>query len=68
MPELRPLRADEWDSFCERAVAFYRRHGIVVERVLSDNGACAEWDPWGFDGGSGANKLRPHKNGDADQR
>jgi len=25
--------------------------------VLSDNGACAEWDPWGFDGGSGGNNI-----------
>jgi transposase InsO family protein len=27
-------------AFLRRAVAFYRRHGIRVERVLSDNGAC----------------------------
>ncbi len=27
-------------GFLERAVAFYRHHGIVVERILSDNGAC----------------------------
>jgi transposase InsO family protein len=27
-------------GFLRRAVAFYRRHGIRVERVLSDNGAC----------------------------
>jgi transposase InsO family protein len=27
-------------GFLERAVVFYRRHGIVVERILSDNGAC----------------------------
>jgi transposase InsO family protein len=27
-------------GFLERAVAFYRRHGIIVERVLTDNG-CA---------------------------
>jgi transposase InsO family protein len=27
-------------AFLGRAVAFYRRHGIRVERVLSDNGAC----------------------------
>jgi arylsulfatase A-like enzyme len=24
---------------------------------LSDNGACAEWDPWGFDGNSGPNNV-----------
>jgi transposase InsO family protein len=27
-------------GFLRRAVAFYRRHGINVERVMSDNGAC----------------------------
>jgi transposase InsO family protein len=27
-------------GFLSRAVAFYARHGIHVERVLSDNGAC----------------------------
>jgi transposase InsO family protein len=27
-------------GFLRRAVAFYRRHGIQVERVMSDNGSC----------------------------
>jgi transposase InsO family protein len=27
-------------AFLRRAVAFYRRHGITVERVMSDNGPC----------------------------
>ena len=27
-------------GFLERAIVFYRRHGIKVERVLSDNGSC----------------------------
>ena len=27
-------------SFLQRAVAFYRRHGIKVERILTDNGSC----------------------------
>jgi transposase InsO family protein len=27
-------------GFLARAVAFYRRHGIQVERVLTDNGSC----------------------------
>ena len=27
-------------GFLTRAIAFYRRHGITVERVMSDNGAC----------------------------
>jgi transposase InsO family protein len=27
-------------GFLKRAITFYRRHGISVERVMSDNGAC----------------------------
>jgi transposase InsO family protein len=27
-------------GFLRRAIAFYRRHGIMVERVLTDNGSC----------------------------
>jgi transposase InsO family protein len=27
-------------GFLRRAVAFYRRHGITAQRVMSDNGAC----------------------------
>jgi transposase InsO family protein len=27
-------------AFLQRAVAFYRRHGIKVERLLTDNGGC----------------------------
>src|SRR3954451_631222 len=27
-------------GFLRRAVAFYRRHGITIERVLTDNGGC----------------------------
>jgi transposase InsO family protein len=27
-------------GFLHRAIAFYRRHGIAVQRVMSDNGAC----------------------------
>jgi transposase InsO family protein len=27
-------------AFLQRAVAFYRRHGITVERLLTDNGSC----------------------------
>jgi transposase InsO family protein len=27
-------------AFLRRAVAHYRRHGIVVERILTDNGSC----------------------------
>jgi len=27
-------------AFLERAVAFHRRHRLIVERVLTDNGSC----------------------------
>ena len=27
-------------GFLRRAIAFYRRHGITVERILTDNGSC----------------------------
>jgi transposase InsO family protein len=37
---LRDERAVTAIGFLRRAVAFYARHGIQVERVLSDNGSC----------------------------
>jgi transposase InsO family protein len=33
-------RATTAIGFLQRAIAFYRRHGIKVERVLTDNGSC----------------------------
>jgi arylsulfatase len=33
---------------------------------LSDNGACAEWDPWGFDNSSGPDNIL-HKGADLDK-
>jgi transposase InsO family protein len=33
-------RASTAAGFLRRAIAFYRRHGINVERVLTDNGSC----------------------------
>jgi transposase InsO family protein len=33
-------RATTAAGFLRRALAFYRRHGVVVERVLTDNGSC----------------------------
>ena len=33
-------RAATAAGFLRRAAAFYRRHGITVERVLTDNGSC----------------------------
>jgi transposase InsO family protein len=33
-------RAPTAASFLRRALAFYRRHGVIVEAVLTDNGGC----------------------------
>jgi transposase InsO family protein len=33
-------RATTAAGFLGRALAFYRRHGVLVERVLTDNGSC----------------------------
>jgi transposase InsO family protein len=33
-------RATTAAGFLGRALAFYRRHGVIVERVLTDNGSC----------------------------
>jgi transposase InsO family protein len=37
---LEDERASTAAAFLGRAVAFYRRHGIDVERILTDNGSC----------------------------
>src|SRR6266516_7177179 len=37
---LKDERAATAIGFLQRATAFYRRHGIEVERVLTDNGSC----------------------------
>ena len=47
---------DRMDQAVGRVVAELKRNGQFENTViffLSDNGACAEWDPWGFDGSSG---------------
>lgn len=48
------------DRAVGRVVADLREHGELDDTlilVLSDNGACAEWDPFGFDGSSGPNNV-----------
>jgi len=35
-----PTNERQRAGFLGRALAFYRRHGVVVERVLTDNGSC----------------------------
>ena len=37
---LKDERATTAAGFLQRATAFYRQHGIEVERVLTDNGSC----------------------------
>ena len=37
---LTDQKASTAAGFLRRALAFYRRHGITVERVLTDNGGC----------------------------
>ncbi len=51
---------DRMDQNVGRVVADLRAHGQLDNTLLvflSDNGACAEWDPWGFDGRSGPNNV-----------
>jgi arylsulfatase len=43
-----------------RVIDDLRKHGELDDTLvifLSDNGACAEWDPFGFDGSSGPNNV-----------
>jgi transposase InsO family protein len=37
---LKDEKATTAIGFLQRAIAFYRRHGITIERVLTDNGSC----------------------------
>ena len=49
---------DRMDHTIGRVVADLKAHGELDSTLilfLSDNGACAEWDPFGFDGRSGPN-------------
>ena len=49
---------DRMDQTIGRVVADLKSHGELDSTLilfLSDNGACAEWDPFGFDGRSGPN-------------
>jgi arylsulfatase len=57
---------DRMDQNIGRVVDDLRRGGELDNTLLfflSDNGACAEWDPWGFDGSSGPNNIL-HKGDD----
>ncbi len=51
---------DRMDRNIGRVLADLRAHGQLDNTLiffLSDNGACAEWDPFGFDGGSGPKNI-----------
>jgi arylsulfatase len=51
---------DRMDQNIGRIIADLRAARQLANTLimfLSDNGACAEWDPWGFDGSSSANNV-----------
>jgi arylsulfatase A-like enzyme len=51
---------DRMDQNIGRVIADLRQHGELDNTLvifLSDNGACAEWDPYGFDGSSGPHNV-----------
>ncbi len=51
---------DRMDQAIGRVVADLRAHGELDNTLivfLSDNGACWEWDPFGFDGSSGPKNV-----------
>jgi arylsulfatase len=60
---------DRMDQNIGRVVEDLRKNGQLDNTLilfLSDNGACAEWDPFGFDGGSGPKNLL-HTGADLDK-
>jgi arylsulfatase A-like enzyme len=51
---------DHLDQAVGRVVAFLKQTGQFENTLilfLSDNGGCAEWDPWGFDTSSGPTNV-----------
>jgi arylsulfatase len=51
---------DRMDQNIGRVIEDLRKHGQLDNTLvlfLSDNGACAEWDPYGFDGSSGPKNV-----------
>jgi arylsulfatase len=51
---------DRMDWNIGRVIANLKEHGDFENTLilfLSDNGACAEWDPWGFDINSGPQNI-----------
>ncbi len=51
---------DRMDQNIGRVLEDLRQHGELHRTLIifiSDNGACAEWDPYGFDGKTGPNNV-----------
>ncbi|MBI4890994.1 MAG: arylsulfatase [Acidobacteria bacterium] len=51
---------DRMDQNIGRVLADLETKGELDNTLIlfcADNGACAEWDPWGFDGSSGPNNV-----------
>jgi len=60
---------DRMDQNIGRIIADLEKHDDLDNTLilfLSDNGACAEWDPWGFDISSGPQNV-VHKGDDLDK-
>ena len=60
---------DRMDQNIGRVIADLRSHRQLDNTLiifLSDNGACAEWDPSGFDGSSSPNNIL-HRGGDLEK-
>jgi arylsulfatase A-like enzyme len=60
---------DRMDVGIGRVVGDLRKHGQLDNTLilfLSDNGGCAEWDQFGFDGGSGPKNVL-HRGADLDR-
>ena len=55
--------ADSALAFLDQLVRFYRRHGLTVERVLTDNGACFKrrWSEGCANHQIGVRKTRPYR-------
>jgi arylsulfatase len=60
---------DRMDRHIGRVIDDLRKNSQLDNTLvlfLSDNGACAEWDPFGFDGSSGPNNVL-HRGADLDR-
>ena len=57
-------RKETASAFMARAICFFAEHGVKVERVLTDNGACYRSQPFArvlTDAGIGHRRTRPYR-------